>query len=68
MNYRREAVAAGDGCYFSRWDDAKPYFLDVYFENDGYAAKDAERSGAGGAFAGRFRGRFVKPDQAESSD
>ena len=66
MNYRREAVAAGDGCYFSRWDDAKPYFLDVYFENDGSAAKDAGRSVAGGVFAAGFRGRCIGPGDAES--
>ena len=68
MNYRREAGATRDGCYFSRWEGAKPHSLDVYSPKRCYTVKDAGRSGAGGAFAGRFRGRFVKPDEAESSD
>ena len=34
MKYGRGAVAAGDGCYFSRWDSAKPHSLDVYFKGD----------------------------------
>ena len=61
MDHGREAGMTGDECYFLGGDDAKPYFLDVYFENDGYAAKDAGRSVAGGVFAAGFRGRFVGP-------
>jgi len=66
MNYGRKAGMTGGECYFLGGDDAKPYFLDVYFENDGYAAKDAGRSVADGVFAGRFRGRLVGPGIAES--
>ena len=59
MNYRRKAGATRDGCYFSRWNSAKSHSLDVYSLKRCYTVKDAGRSGAGGAFADRFRGRFV---------
>ena len=66
MKVGRGAVAAGDKCYFSRWDGVKPHSLDVHSPKRCYTIKDAGRSGASGAFAGWFRGRFVGPGDTES--